>query len=108
MTARQEIRELSNEFQNDTFSLGASETITFHTSSGSDTATDRYLGLSKEASFGIEIIPTVACSITKINGKTLKSSISVGTGGIRMSTGIFNSVTLQAGSATVIEILGKC
>ena len=108
MTAGQEKRELSKEFQNDSISLGATESVTFHMGSGTDTATARYLDLETGQSFGLEIVPTVACSITKLNGKSLKAAISVGTGGFRMSTGMFANVTIQAGSATVVEVFGKC
>lgn len=107
MTARQEQRELSNEFENDQASIGAGNSLTFHMGSGTDTATDRYLNLSTARSFGLDLIPTVACSITKINGKILKSAMSIGTGGLRMSTGIFTSITIQAGSATTVELLTK-
>ena len=107
MSASQEKRELSGNFENDSFSLSAAASITFNMGTGTDTATDRYLNLVDRVSFGLEVIPTVACSITKINGKTLKSAISVGTGGIRMNHGKFTSITVQAGSATTVEVLAK-
>lgn len=108
MTAKQEHRELSGEFENDQVSIGAASSMTFNMGTGTDDSTNRYLNLSQGISYGIEIMPTVACSITKINGKTLKAAVSVGTGGFRMSTGVFTSVTILAGTASVVEVLGKC
>ena len=107
MTAKQEKRELSNDFENDGLSIGAGASVTFHMGSGTDDATNRYLNLSEGRSFGIEVIPTVACSITKINGKTLKVAMSIGTGGYRSQHGVFENITIQAGSATVVEVGGK-
>ena len=108
MSAIEQHRENSNSFENDLMSIGAGITVTFYMGSGTDTATARYLNLPAERSFGIEVIPTVACSISKINEKPLKAAISVGTGGFRMVTGVFTSVTISAGTATVVEVLGKC
>ena len=108
MTAKQEQRELSSEFENDQYTIGAASSMTFNMGTGTDTATNRYLNLSQNRSFGIEVIPTVACSITKINGKTLKAAISIGTSGIRMTTGVFTSITILTGTATTVEVLGKC
>lgn len=112
MTAAQEQRELSGDFENDIISLGAAEDVTFHMGSGTDSKTGssytRYLNLSQGISFGVEVIPTVACSITQINGKNLKAGASVGTLGFRMKTGRFTSIKIQAGTATVVECFGKC
>lgn len=107
MTAVQEKRELSNEFQNDGFSIGAGNSMTFHMGSGTDDDDNRYLNLDGGISFGIEVIPTVACSITKINGKTLKVAMSIGTGGYRPQHGRFTNITIQAGSTTDVEVGGK-
>ncbi len=107
MTAKQELRELANNFENDGVSIGATNSMTFHMGNGTDSATNRYLNLPGARSFGIEVIPIVACSITKINGKTLKVAMSIGTGGYRPPHGVFESITIQAGSATVVEVGGK-
>lgn len=107
MTADQMKRELSGEFENDLIALGAAGSITFNMGVGIDTSEIRYLNSPSGVSYGFELLPTVACSITKLNGKVLKSPISVGTGGIRMTTGKYTSVTIQAGSATVLELLAK-
>jgi hypothetical protein len=107
MTAGQEKRELSKEFENDGVSISAASSVTFNMGSGDDTATNRYLDLESGKSFGIEVIPTVACSITNINGIDLKVAISVGTLGWRMSTGVFSSITILAGTATDVEVFGK-
>lgn len=108
MTAIQERRELSGEFENDGVSIDAASSMTFNMGTGTDDSTNRYLNLPTGVSYGIEVIPTVACSITKINGKTLKVAMSIGTGGYRPSTGKFTSITILAGSATVVEVGGKC
>ena len=70
-------RVLWTNFQNDVFPIGAAGTVTIHMGPGTDTATDRYMGLPGGNSYGIEIFPTVACSLTKINGLTLKVAASV-------------------------------
>lgn len=106
MSQRQMERELSNNFENDMVSIGAASSVTFHMGSGTDDATNRYLDVGGK-SLGIEVIPTVACSVTKINGKSLKAAISVGTGGLRMATGQYTNITITAGSATVVEVLAK-
>lgn len=108
MTIVQQRREQANSFENDLMSIGAGVSVTFYMGSGTDTGTSRYLNLPYGISYGIEVMPTVACSISKINGKSLKAAISVGTGGFRMITGCFTSITVSAGSATVVEVLGKC
>jgi hypothetical protein len=107
MTAVQERRELSNNFENDSVAIGAAATKTFHAGVGTDGATDRYFNFSGGVSYGIEVIPTVACSITKVNGKTLKAAISVGTGGWRNTQGRFTSIEVTAGGATTVEVLMK-
>lgn len=107
-SAFEQKRLLSSTFENDIVSLSAAESITFNFGAGTDTTTNRYLSLPDGFSYGIELIPTVACSIIKINSKTLKAGISIGTGGFRMQTGMFKNITIQAGSATTVEILGKC
>ena len=107
MAAANDKRELSGTFENDGATIGAASSVTFNMGTGTDTATNRYLNLPEGVSYGIEVIPTVACSITKINGRILKVAMSVGTGGYRNTTGRFTSITIQAGSATDVEIGGK-
>ena len=107
MSGAQEKREISSDYENDASAISAASSLTFHMGSGTDTATDRYLDISGGFSYGLEVFPTVACCITAINGKTLKTGLSVGTGGWRAQTGRFNSVTITAGSATVVEIFAK-
>jgi len=101
-------RVLSTNFQNDVFNIGAAASITIHMGSGTDTATDRYMGLPGGNSYGIEIFPTVACSITKINGLTLKVAASIPVPGYKAQYGKFSSFEITASAATVIEIGGKC
>ncbi len=107
MTARQQSRELSNTFENDGVAIGAGLAVTFHMGSGTDTSTNRYLNLPEGRSFGIEVIPIVACSITEINDRQFKVAMSIGTGGFRPKYGIFEKIKIQAGSATVVEVHGK-
>ena len=107
MSSDADKRTTSNNFENDIQSLDAAATRTFHAKVGNDTSTDRYLNLNGGVSYGIEMIPTVACSITKINGKTLKSPMSIGTGGFRPQNGKFRSITVKAGSATIVEVFMK-
>ena len=99
--------EQSTVFENDLVSMGAASTITFHMGAGTDTATHLYLGLPRSVSYGIEVFPTVACSITEINGRTLKSAMSVGTGGWRAEQAKITQFTVQSDSATVVEVMGK-
>lgn len=108
MTEHQNRREVSGYFENDSSAIGAAASLTFNMASGTDTGTNRYLNLPTGVSYGIEIIPTVACSITAINGNTLKAPISVPVNGYISKTGRFTSITITAGSATVVEVGGKC
>lgn len=101
-------RVLSTNFQNDVFNIAGAASMTVNMGPGTDTATVRYLGLPGGNSYGIEIFPTVACSITKINGLTLKSAIGVPITGYKALYGKFSSFEITAGAATVIEIGGKC
>lgn len=97
----------SSYVENDSATISAASSVTFHAGSGSDTATDRYLNLPQKSSFGLEIIPTVACSISKFNGKVLKAPISVGTGGYSSNNVRVQSVTITAGSETTVEVTMK-
>jgi len=108
MSAEENKRALSSNFQNDIFSVGAGASMTINMGTGTDTATVRYLGLPDETSYGIEIFPTVATTLTKINGRTLKVAASVPVTGYIAKFGKFRSIEITAGSATVVEIGGKC
>jgi len=108
MSADENKSLLASNYQNDSFSLAAASSIIFHAGKGTDTATDRYLNLPSEYSYGIEVIPTVACSITEINEVALKSAISVPITGYVAKTGKFRSIKILAGTATVLEIGGRC
>ena len=107
MTGHENKRVGASNFQNDSASIGSASSMTFNMGSGTDTATNRYLNLPGGKSYGIEIIPTVACSITAINGRTLKSAISVPVNGYNAKTGIFQNITIKAGTATVVEVSGR-
>jgi len=108
MSAVQERRELSFYFEHDTASVGAASSVTFNMGSGTDTDTNRYLNLPEGFAYGVNMIPTVACSITKINGRPLKTAMSIGILGWTEDKCRINSFTVTAGSATVVEVEVKC
>jgi hypothetical protein len=97
----------STDYQNDSASIGAASSMTFYAEDGTDTDTKKYLNVKGGVSFGVEIFPTVACSITHINGKALKAPISVGTGGFVTNNIKLTSLTIRAGAATVVEVSMK-
>lgn len=107
MSGEEDNTERSTTFENDKISLGAAESITFEMGSGTDTSTIRYMNIPHGVSYGIEIIPTVACSLSELNGVTPKSAISIGTGGFRTNHMKVKRFTINAGSATVVEVFAK-
>lgn len=107
MTEHENRRILVDNYENDSSAIGAASSLTFNMGTGTDTATNRYLNLTKGFSYGIEVIPTVACSITAINGKSLKVAISIPINGYTAKTGTFRSITIKAGAATVVEVSGR-
>jgi hypothetical protein len=107
MSNEEDNSDRSSVIENDMVSLGAAESMTFFMSDGTDISTIRYLNLPRGVAYGIEIMPTVACSITEINGRTLKAALSVGTGGYRSNNVKITKLTITAGSATTLEITGK-
>jgi hypothetical protein len=107
MTAAEQRQTLSHYFENDGVTVGAASSVTFNMGSGTDTATNRYLNLQDGIAYGLNMICTVACSITKINSKTLKVPMSVGTGGwVEPNCRIIN-FTVTAGAATDVEVEAK-
>lgn len=108
MSGTEDMSERSGYVENDLVSMDAATSITFRMGSGTDNTTDRYLNLPQGIAYGIEVIPTVACSISEINGRTFKSPISVGTLGYRTNHMKVTRLTIVAGSATVVEVGGKC
>jgi len=108
MTAGETSHFNSRNVENDLFAISAASAVTVYMGNGTDTATTRYLNLPANESYGINIVPTVACSITEINGRTLKAAISVPVLGYVEPNIVFSSIKIQAGSATVIEVEGKC
>jgi len=107
MTEHENRRIRASNFQNDSVAIASSGSITFNMGSGTDTSTNRYLNLPNGWSYGIEVIPTVACSITEINSIPLKVAISVPVNGYIARTGMFKSIKIQAGTATVVEVSGR-
>jgi len=108
MTATEQRQSLSSTFENDGMSIGAATEVIFHMGDGTDDANNRYLNIPGEIAYGINFIPTVACSITKINGKILKHPMSIGTGGWTEPNCRIWNFTVQSGSATVVEVEVKC
>jgi len=107
MSGAEQRRSLSNHIEHDSINIGAASSMTFHMGSGTDDATNRYLNLPDGIAYGINMIPTVACSITAINDRTLKAAMSVGTGGWIEPNARIKNFTVVAGSATVVEVEGK-
>jgi hypothetical protein len=105
MSANENKHIASNTYQGDAVSIGAASSVTFHMGSGTDTATDRYLGIGE--AYGLNLIPTVACSVTEINGRALKVAQSIGVLGWTEDKCKITSFKITAGSATVIELLVK-
>ena len=107
MSADEQTHHNSNNVENDGVSIGAASSMTFHMGVGTDTATDRYLNIPSGVSYGISMINTVACSITQINSRVLKTPMSVGTGGWNDPNLKVTNFTVTAGSATVVEVEAK-
>lgn len=107
MSGQEDKSDRSGKYENDSVSLGAGESIIINSGVGTDTATNRYLNLPEGVSYGVEVLPTVACAITEINGVPLKVAIGVGTLGFITNHVRVTSVKIQAGSATVVQIGGK-
>jgi len=97
----------SDYVENKAMSIGTGVSVEFNMGDGTDTSTLKYLNLPESLAYGFEVMPTVACSISKINGRTLKSPISVGTGGFKTNHMRVFNLTITAGSATVVEVLAK-
>jgi len=93
--------------ENDSASISAASSVTFHMGSGTDDGTNQYLNLPEGVSYGIEVMPTVACSITEFNGRVMKAAMSVGTLGFRSNNLKVKQLTIKAGTATVVEVSAK-
>lgn len=104
MSAEEDRSDRSTFYQHEQLSIGASTTVTFHAGTGTDSATDRYLGLPSAYAYGTKVIPTASISITKINDVSLKSAIPVGTGGWSSGNTKIRSITLQTGNADVTSV----
>jgi len=104
MTAVIQSQQISANFENDGMTIGAATAVTFHMGSGTDDANNRYLNIPGGIAYGLNFVPTVACSITKINGKTLKHAMGVGTGGWTEPYCRIWDFTVQSGNATVVEV----
>ena len=107
MTAQDDKSIRSSYLENIAASISGASSMTFSFGSGTDDGTNKYLALPEGIAYGFEVMPTVACSITKVNGRSLKSPISIGTGGYRTNNVRIQSITITAGSATVVEVSGK-
>ena len=107
MSADEQIHHNSNNVENDGVSIGAASSVTFHMGSGTDDDTNRYMGIPGGVSYGVSMINTVACSITQINSRVLKTPMSVGTGGWYDPNIKVTKFTVTAGSATVVEVEAK-
>ncbi len=106
MTAEDDASIRSTKLDNDSVSIGGASSMTFHSTSGTDNDTNRYLDIGP-VSYGLEIVPTVACSLTEINGRTLKAAISIPVLGYITNNLKLSSIKITAGSATVVEVTMK-
>jgi len=112
MSSATDQRELSSNFEGDSVYLAAGEDVTFNMGSGTDAKTGtshvKYLNLPGGIAYGIDVYPTVACSVTAINGKPLKAAQSISTFGWKENLARIWSFKIQAGTATTVEVKGKC
>lgn len=112
MSAATDQRELSSNFEGDSVYLAAGESVTFNMSSGTDikvgSAHTRYLNLPGNIAYGIDVYPTIPVTITEINGKPLKAPQTIGVFGWKESLARIWSFKLQAGTASTVEVKGKC
>jgi len=97
-------RSLSYHIEHDSTSIGAASSMTFQMGEGTDTGTTRYMNLPDGFAYGIQVTPTVGCSVTEINGRTLKAAMSIGVGGWVEPLVKIKSFTITAGTATVVEV----
>ena len=66
----------SNKIDNSKLSIGASSEVVYHiNSSGTDTSSNIYFDFGRPAE-AITIRASAACSLTELNGKTLKSPLA--------------------------------
>lgn len=110
MTADENSRFMSTHPENDVVLIGATSSITFHAGDGTDTDTDRYLNIPGGNTYGYEVLCySKAVSISKINGRSLKGAISVGTTyGYRSRDQKVQSITITTGDTdTLVEVFMK-
>ena len=72
----------SGRLNNHKLTMGASETVTYHSGSGTDSISspyDIYLNMEREV-LKITIRATVACNLTQLDGETLKSPLTINPG----------------------------
>lgn len=104
MTAKEDDGFRSTKYQHDLISIGATESITFHMGSGTDTATNRYMNSGAIMAYGVRVMPTNVISITHINGVPQKVAIPVGTNGWSSKNTQIQNITLKAGAADVTSV----
>ena len=103
-TPAEQKRTISAVFEHDSAVITATNSLTFNMSKGTDTPTNRYLNLEGGIAYGINVMPNAACSVTIINGRTLKSPMSIGVlGWVEGKCRIWN-FTIQASSTTTVEV----
>ena len=96
----------SSKMDNSKLSIGAAKEVLYQVvGSGVDSATNVYFDFGRSAE-GVTIRATAACSITEINGKTLKSPMSINPGANKIEAQIwrFNLVTT---ASSVVEVTIK-
>lgn len=103
------VQYISKRLDNHKLSLGAAEEVTYHIKEdGEDSASspyDIYFNFERE-SIKVVINATVACSLTEVNGKTLKSPRTINPGANVLELGIETFKIVSTGS-TVLEATVK-
>lgn len=107
-SVQEQMSNVSSTFDNDIVTISAASSLTFNMGSGTDTNTNRYFNLPLGRAYGVSMIPSVACSITKINGRVLKAPMSIGVLGWNEPKSNITSFTVQASSETIVEVEVKC
>ena len=98
----------SGRLNNHKLSLGATEQVTYHALSGTDSISspyDIYFEMEREI-IRASISVTVVCSLTVVNGETLKSPRTLNPGANLLDMRLSN-FTILSGDATIIEVTVK-
>ncbi len=101
------VKKISSKLNNHKLSLGDAEEVTYNINeSGNDSGSSPYTIYFNHGrpAFGVTIRATVACSVTVLNGKTLKSPLTINPNTNELDELLVSSFTLVSTLATVIEV----